>query len=156
MLEIGRVTKAHGLRGEVVVLLTTDRHERVEPGAVLSSDRGELVVAESRPHQDRWLVRFDSCHSREDADALRGLLLRAEPLEDPDELWVHELIGCTMLDGAGIDRGKVVAVVANPAADLLQLEDGTLVPVVFVVEAPDEGVVRVEAPDGLFELNRTD
>ena len=82
----------------------------------------------------------------------RGLELRAEPIEDPDELWVHELIGCRVLSADGVDRGPVVAVQENPAADLLVLESGALVPVVFEVDGPVDGTVHVEVPDGLFEL----
>jgi 16S rRNA processing protein RimM len=154
LLEVGRITKSHGLRGEVVVALTTDRSERLDPGSVLATDRGPLVVVGSRPHQDRWLVVFEGCVDRTSADELRGLVLRATPLEDPDELWVHELIGCTVLDADGLSRGTVESVIANPAADLLQLDDGTLVPVVFVVGPPEGGTVVVDAPEGLFDLNR--
>lgn len=136
--------------------LTSDRTERVEPGSELDTDRGPLVVRASRPHQDRWLVHFDGVTSREAAEELRGLVLRAEPLEDPDELWVHELIGCRVLDAAGVDRGTVEAVQDNPAADLLVLDTGALVPVVFVVGAPTDGVVTVDVPDGLFELTDPD
>jgi 16S rRNA processing protein RimM len=110
-------------------------------------------VASSRPHQDRWLVLFDGVTGREAAEALRGLVLRAEPLDDPDELWVHELIGCRVVDHDGTERGTVEAVQDNPAADLLVLDSGALVPVVFLVGPPRDGVVRVEVPDGLFELN---
>jgi 16S rRNA processing protein RimM len=45
LLEVGRITKPHGIRGEVVVALTTDRTERVAPGAVLqTTTRGPLTV----------------------------------------------------------------------------------------------------------------
>ena len=86
------------------------------------------------------------------AEALRGLELRAEPIDDPDELWVHELIGCRVISADGVDRGEVTAVQDNPASDLLVLDSGALVPVVFVVDGPTDGVVHVEVPDGLFEL----
>lgn len=152
LLEVGRITKSHGLRGEVVVLLSSDRAERVAPGATLHSDRGPLVVASSRPHQDRWVVAFEGVHGREASDLLRGLVLRGEPIDDPDALWVHELIGCRVVDADGADRGAVEAVQANPAADLLVLDSGALVPVVFVVGAPADGVVHVDTPPGLFEL----
>jgi 16S rRNA processing protein RimM len=146
------VTKAHGLTGEVVVVLSSNRTERLAPGSVLVSDRGPLTVRSSRPHQDRWLVCFDECTDRNTADGLRGLVLRGEPLDDPDELWVHELVGCRVVSADGEERGVVEAVQDNPAADLLVLDSGALVPVVFVVGPPDGGVVHVDVPDGLFEL----
>lgn len=152
LLEVGRITKAHGLNGDVVVWLSSDRTERVTPGAVLGSDRGDLVVASSRPQQDRWVVHFEGVDSREAADLLRGLVLRAEPIDDPDALWVHELVGCVVRTADGIDRGTVENVLDNPAADLLQLDSGALVPVVFLVGTPADGVIVVDTPEGLFEL----
>lgn len=152
MLEVGRIAKAHGLNGEVNVVLLSNRTERLDPGSVLSTDLGDLRVETSRRHGDRWLVRFAGHGDRSAAEALRGLELRGEPLDDPDELWVHELIGCRVVDADGVDRGAVTAVQDNPAADLLVLDSGSLVPVVFVVDGPSEGVVHVEVPDGLFEI----
>jgi len=152
LLEVGRIAKAHGLNGEVNVVLVTNRTERLDRGSVLDSDVGALQVASSRRHGDRWLVRFVGHDDRTAAEALRGLELRAEPLDDPDELWVHELVGCRVRSGDGVDRGVVTAVQDNPAADLLVLDSGALVPVVFVVAGPTDGVVSVDVPDGLFEL----
>lgn len=150
LLGIGRITRSHGLRGEVVVDLTTDRVERLTPGAVLESDAGELTVVAVRPHQRRWIVAFEGRTSREDADRLRGVALRAEAIDDPDELWVHDLIGSEVVTVGGDAVGTCVAVVANPASDLLELDSGALVPVVFVVErAP--GRVTIDPPEGLLE-----
>jgi 16S rRNA processing protein RimM len=152
LLEVGHVAKPHGLRGEVVVRLTTDRVERLAPGSVLHADGGDLVVVASRPHQDRWIVAFDGVDAREAADRLRGTTLRAEPLDDPDEVWVHDLVGATVVTVGGEEVGTCVSVVANPASDLLELDSGALVPVVFVVEHSAERIV-IEPPPGLFELN---
>lgn len=151
LLEVGRIARAHGLRGEVVVELTTDRHERLAPGSVLVGDGGELVVQAARRHHDRWIVVFGGCTTREQADELRGTTLRAAAIDDPDELWVHDLVGAEVVTVGGDAVGRCVSVVANPAADLLELDSGALVPVVFVVDrAP--GRVTVDPPDGLFDL----
>ena len=150
LLDVGRVAKAHGLRGDVVVDLVTDRPERLAPGSQLTTDRGVLVVEAARPHQDRWLVSFAGVDDRDAAGALAGLTLRAEPIHDPDALWVHELIGSQVRDVEGTDRGRVVAVEANPAHDQLVLESGALVPVVFV-RSCQGGVTVIDPPDGLFD-----
>ena len=92
LLEVGRVAKPHGLRGEVVVALTTNRPERVAEGTVLHTEQGPLTITASRPYQNRYIVRFAGVDTREAADAIHGLVLSAEPLEDPDALWVHELL----------------------------------------------------------------
>jgi 16S rRNA processing protein RimM len=153
LLEIGTVGRAHGLRGEVIVSLLTDRVERLSPGSVLSSDRGELRVVNSRPHQHRYLVQFDGVASRDDADRLAGVVLRA-PADDTDgdELWVHQLIGAPVVTRDDAAVGVVESVEANPASDLLVLSSGALVPVVFVVERRDDGTVVIDPPDGLFDL----
>lgn len=149
LLEVGRITKAHGIRGEVIVELSTNRTERVAPGAVLETDRGALTVVRATPHQGRWIVQFEGVDGRSGAEALRGVILRAEPIHDPDSLWVHELIGSTVVDVGGIERGTVVSVVANPASDLLELDSGALVPLRFVVSG-EAGRVVVDPPTGLF------
>ena len=154
LLEVGRVTKPHGVRGDVIVALVTDRLERVAPGTVLDGEGRRLVVARSSPHQAAHIVHFEGVDDRTGADALRGVVLRAEPIDDPDELWVHELIGALVVDVDGNARGVIEAVQANPASDLLVLDSGALVPVRFVVDRRDH-VVVVDAPAGLFDVNAT-
>jgi 16S rRNA processing protein RimM len=109
------------------------------------------VVEASRPHQDRHLVLFEGIGDRSDAEALAGLVLRAEPIDDPDALWVHELVGTRVVEAGGTERGTVRAVIANPAHDLLELDTGALVPMPFVVSVVD-GVTTVAVPEGLFDL----
>ncbi|MDQ1439055.1 MAG: rRNA processing protein RimM [Acidimicrobiaceae bacterium] len=150
MLDVGRVVKPHGLRGEVVVELTTNRVERIEPGTVLASDRGDLHIVRSSPHLGRWIVVFEGVETREDADALRNVVLRAEPLDDADVLWVHELIGSDVADPDGNVLGRVESVQANPASDLLVLESGGLIPLTFLVER-QPGRVVVDVPAGLLD-----
>ena len=152
LLEVGRIGRPHGLRGEVVVLLTSDRAERLAPGAVLQTDGGPLVVERSRPHQDRHLVLFEGVVGREGAEALGGTVLRAEPIDDPDALWVHDLIGTPVEETDGTVRGTVVEVQENPASDLLVLDTGALVPVTFVVAHHPGDRVVVDPPAGLFDL----
>ncbi len=155
MLDVGRIAHSHGLRGEVMVVLTSNRTERVSPGSVLHAGDRVLTVVSSRPHKSGHIVVFEEVGSREQADALRGLVLRAEPIEDPDELWVHELIGATVVDQTGLERGTVVRVLDNPASDILELDSGALVPVRFITEVdPNERVV-VDVPEGLFDLERS-
>jgi 16S rRNA processing protein RimM len=149
---VGRITKAHGVWGDVLVLLTTERTERLAPGTVLSTDRGDLTVERSTPHQDRWIVHFEGLGVREQADQWRGTVLRAPALdEDDDELWVHELIGARVSLTDGTEVGRVDEVQANPAADLLVLSTGALVPVVFITDHAD-GTVTIDPPEGLLDL----
>jgi 16S rRNA processing protein RimM len=152
LLEVGRVEKPHGLRGEVIVRLVTNRDERVAPGAELHTADGVLRVESSTPHHDRWIVRFAGIADREHADALRGVVLHASPLDDPGELWIHDLIGAVVVDVDGAEHGRIVSVEANPASDLLVLESGALVPARFVVELQPGRRVVVDGPAGLFDM----
>jgi 16S rRNA processing protein RimM len=150
LLEVGRIGRAHGLKGEVMVDLITDRLERVAVGTVLSTDLGDMVVAGSRPHQKRFIVAFEGVSDRTAAEALAGTVLRAEAVDDPEALLVHELVGTLVVEVSGHERGVVRAVQANPAHDLLVLESGALVPIVFVVSCVD-GVTLIDPPPGLFD-----
>ncbi|MEM7341256.1 MAG: ribosome maturation factor RimM [Actinomycetota bacterium] len=149
-LEVGRIGKAHGLRGEVVVDFTTNLiDERTAVGAVLWTNGRERVVVTARPHQDKWLVRFDGVSDRDTAETLRGQTVTAEPLEDPEAVFVHDVIGCRLVDQHGADHGEIVAVIDNPASDLLELADGRLVPLAFYNDR-DGDVVTVTVPAGLL------
>ncbi len=159
---MGFITKPHGLNGEVTVRAITNQPDRFAPASSLESPRGKLTITASRPHGDKWLVRFAEATDRSAAEALAGCPLWAEPITDSNELWVHELIGCVVVDQHGTEHGKVVAVQKNPASDLLELADGHLVPLTFVVtctpghpESRPEasGQITVDVPDGLFEVN---
>jgi len=157
VLEVGRITRAHGLVGDVVVQLVTTELIRVAPGSVLATDDRSLVVRSARPHRQHWVIHFDDVDSRERADELRGATLYAEPITDePDDapdLWVHELIGAEVIDADGISRGRVQAVQDNPASDLLVLDSGALVPLTFVVGWEIRGQrLHIDSPAGLFDL----
>jgi 16S rRNA processing protein RimM len=151
--EVGRIGRAHGVHGELYVSLITDRFERVAPGARLLAGSRWLTVVDSRQQQQRWLVRFDGVDDRTGAEKLTNTILQAEALEDggDDALWVHELIGSRVVDQQGVERGTCVAVIDNPAHDILELDTGALIPVTFVVSCRG-GVAIVDPPDGLFDI----
>ncbi|MCU1501052.1 MAG: rimM [Ilumatobacteraceae bacterium] len=141
------------MRGELYVDLVTDRSSRLDTGARVRAGQVWLTVVAARPQTRRWLVRFEGIDDRNAADQLVGKLLYAVPLEevpDPDDLWVHDLIGSRVVETDGTARGTCTGVIANPAHDILELDDTWLVPVTFVVAASD-GVITIDPPDGLFE-----
>ncbi len=157
-LEVGRVTKAHGLKGQVIMVLTTDRTgERTAPGALLfaGDDQRVLEIAKAAPHKNNWLVSFVGVSTREEAEALQGLALTADELEsdqldDPDAVFAHEVIGKSLVDQHGVDHGEILSLIDNPASDLLELSGDRLVPLVFYV-SHDDSVVNVEIPAGLLD-----
>jgi 16S rRNA processing protein RimM len=167
LTEVGRVGRAHGLRGEVVVHLSSDVPDRLAPGVEVRVAGRDTTVATLREHQGRPLVRFEGVADRTAAEALRGAAVEAAPL-DPDELDVYlaaELIGRPVVDAAGGELGIVSALVPLPAAagyDLLEVRrrDGStwLLPgadaFVSVEESEDGEVRRLVAhdlPEGLLD-----
>ena len=149
-LEIGRIVKAHGLRGQVLVDLWTDRRERLDAGTELSTARGPLVVVAAAAHQDRFIVTFDRIDGRDEAERWRGVVLTAPGVDDKDVIWIDQLYGAMVVDAAGVERGVVVEVEANPASDILVLDSGALVPLTFVTRVEANVRVDVEGPEGLF------
>ncbi|GIU83925.1 MAG: ribosome maturation factor RimM [Acidimicrobiales bacterium] len=153
LLEVGRVVKPHGLRGEVVVSLVSNRSERTVAGCEfrIAGTERSLVVKAARPHKRRWLMQFEGVTDRDGAERLRGVVLLARPIDDPEADWVHEMIGAHVVTRDGSSVGAVVAVQANPASDLLVLESGTLIPLTFVVQIAGDRIV-VDTPPGLLDL----
>ena len=152
LLEVGRIVRAHGLRGQLVVDLWSPRRERLAAGSRLSTPQGMLVVREAHPHGPLFLVSFEGIERREDAEPWRGVVLSAPQTGDGDDgtIWIDDLFGAAVYDQAGRHRGTVVGVEANPASDLLVLDDGTLVPLHFVTRVAAHERVDVDVPDGIF------
>jgi 16S rRNA processing protein RimM len=167
---VGRIGKAHGIRGDVTVEPRTDVPERrFTPGAQLHRDGGPpLVVADSRWHSGRLLVHFDGTDDRGAAETLRGTLLRidvddagpaAEPDDDGEMWWDRDLIGLTAVTVDGAVLGRVADVVHTPAGELLAIGRAGggehLIPFVRdIVPTVDltAGRLVVDPPPGLLDL----
>ncbi len=163
---IGRVVKAHGIRGEVVVVRLSDVPGRFDEGTVVRLAGRPRTIVASRPHQGRLLVRFDGVGDRTAAELLRGADVHGEPvpLDDAETYFAHELVGLSVLGPHGEPLGEVIALLELPAAagyDLLEVrraDGGTwLLPAVDdYVEVEDDGAgataVRVtDPPAGLLD-----
>jgi 16S rRNA processing protein RimM len=125
---VGRVGRAHGIRGEVAVELRTDEPElRFATGTVLHAGDRLLTVDAARSHQGRLLVRFAEVADRTAAEALRGTELTAfvdpsERPEDPEEFYDHQLVGLMVETVSGDPVGTVAAVEHGTGQDLLVLD----------------------------------
>ncbi len=160
---VGTVGRAHGLRGEVTVRLSSDfPEERFAPGAVLRAGTvaGErLEVKASRWQGDLLVVAFGGYTDRSRAETLRGteLWTQVEVGED-DAGDFHDaaLVGLEVRTDGAV-RGRIASIVHNPGQDLLVVRSQTgeylvpfvteLVPVVDLAA----GVVEVVDLPGLFE-----
>ncbi len=181
-VQIGRVIKPHGVRGEVVVDPTTDDPEgRFAKGATLEGRQTgkttTLTIATVRPHQSRLLIRFEEIADRNDAERFRGMKFFADPVFDDDESYYdHELIGLHVLNCGAVDSdtanarayegalpepediGQVVGVVRGPTQRLLEVrtEDGiAMIPFVAAIVPIvdlDNEAIVITPPDGLLEL----
>lgn len=165
---VGRVAKAHGIRGELSVDVRTDSPEqRFAVGSTLTlrhKDLGEatVTIAAARFHSGRLLVRFAEVPDRTAAERVRGGLLLGDtadlpPTEDPDEFYDHELEGLSAELTDGTVLGTVREVLHSPGGELLSLDvDGrdVLVPfvraIVPVVDVAG-GRVVVDPPEGLLD-----
>jgi 16S rRNA processing protein RimM len=135
---VGRVTRPHGVQGEVAVLVLSEVPGRFADGAAVWLEGGRvLTVRSSRPHKGRLLVRFEEVPDRAAADELRGALLvvpvsMSPPLPE-GSWWDHELIGCAVGTDAGRALGEITEVIHTPANDVWVTVDAagaeTLVPV---------------------------
>lgn len=168
MVTVGRVVRAHGVRGDVVVDVRTDTpDERFAAGSVLGTDpaaAGPLTVNHARPHSDRWLMRFDGVADRTAAEQLRGVDLVVEIDDDdltgaPDEYFDHQLVGLSVVRTDGSAVGTTIDVIHSPAHDLIQLrQDGggeALVPFVSEIVTKidlETGTMVIDPPDGLLTL----
>ena len=161
-VQIGRVIKPHGVRGEVVVDATTDDPDgRFAVGTVLEGRQTgktlELTVKAVRPHQGRLLVTFEEIPGRTEAESLRGLRFYADPVidEDEDAYYDHELIGLRVLNVGAVseeeaharayegvqpepeDIGEITGVVRGAAHRILEVSlddaDEALIPFVHAI-----------------------
>lgn len=165
---VGRVVRAHGIRGEVVIEPRTDRpQERFVPGAVLRTSAGATLTLRSvRPHGERLLVRVRGVSDRAEAERLRGTTLEADldPADGCGDAEVYPdavLVGLRAVEMSGAEVGQVVGVEHLPAQDLLVIRhaNGTqsLVPFVAAIVPEvclDTGCLRIDPPDGLLDLSQ--
>ncbi len=156
---VGRIVRAHGVRGEVGVHPHTEVEDRFAPGAVLHLEDGRsLTVKAARRHRGRPLLLFEGIGDRDAAEGLRGAYLfvpvEALPELPPDSYWPHELEGCEVVTTDGRRLGTVAEVLRGPANDVWVArgdEGDTLVPALkHVVKGVDLVGRRIEVrEDGL-------
>ncbi len=170
-LIVGRIRKAHGIRGELVVEPITDGPDAIfAPGrrvlvgnarGDVSPDRRELHVAAVRPMGQGLLVTFEEIADRTAAELWRGryLLLPGSEVPPPDEhqIYVHDLLGMQVVLVTGEAVGQVREVYELPqgfAIDVARDRGTVLVPFdERVVTAVDRAarVITIDPPAGLLD-----
>src|SRR5580765_8913585 len=168
MALVGRIARAHGIRGQVIVNPETDFPvERFQPGAELFVERGgeveALTVTTARFHRERPVIGIAGVETMNDAEALAGQELRV-PVDrlaalPPDTFYRHDLIGCRVDTRDGRTVGLVRDVEGTLTGSRLVVDgaDGeVLIPLVAVICTevdPAAKRIVVDPPEGLLEVN---
>lgn len=164
--QLGKITKTHGVQGELVFFLDVDTpsaYEELE--SVLIEIKGELVphfIESISINRDRAIVALEGVETIEDAQKLvnTDLFLPLENLEplDDDQFYFHEIIGYSVRDEKLGDLGTVRAVYTMATQDLIAMDyqgQEILIPAnSAIVPSADRSnrVLNVRLPEGLIEV----
>jgi 16S rRNA processing protein RimM len=167
-IAVGVIRKSHGVRGEASVELWTDSADRfneLRDVTLVSPDESSTrpaTIESARAHLGRALVKFAGIGSPEEIALLRGWTIEiaeseARPL-DENEYFLHDLVGLTLVDAEGRERGRVVGTEEGAGGVLLNVQrDGRKFDVPFVAEICTEidlakKRIIVSLPEGLDEI----
>ena len=156
-LAIGRVARAHGVRGRILVAPYNADSEGLEGVRTIWLGERAFEVERAERVNLGYLVSLRGIADRDQAQALRGQEVRVDRAELPapgeGEMYAVDLIGYAVSDPQGKVHGVVEDLEEAGAQDLLRLENGALVPLGLVKEVqPQARRVVVDAPEGLFDL----
>lgn len=165
-VQVARIGKPHGIKGEVTVLVLTDEPDsRFSEGAVFEIEpaaMGPLTIRSARWNKDILLLAFDGVNTRNEAELLRGGIMIFDSVEDDDDdAWYeHELIDLEVRVGAE-KVGVVTGLRTHAAQDLLLVKDlegdEVMVPFVDAIVPEvnvEDGYVLLTPPAGLFNVNK--
>ena len=169
---VGRVRRAHGIRGELVVEALTDAPDAIfAPGRRVfagtrngdpAGDGQELRVLRSSPFKGGWIVAFEGIGDRTAAESWRDrtLLLPESEVEAPsdDQLFIHDLVGMRVVLPSGDGLGDVIEVFELPQGLVIEVRRPVGKPVLLpfddqTVTSVDAGarVIHIDPVEGLIE-----
>lgn len=168
--ELGKITKTHGIKGEVILWLDVDFPEDYEEmDSVFLEVRGELVPFFMESYQlrgNRAIVKFEDCDTFEQAEGLVNLqaFLPLEVLPElaGEQFYYHEIIGFQVIDQKEGPLGLVQTVYSMQAQDLLVMiyqNKEVLIPMDSeIVLSADKNAqtILVNLPDGLLDVYLND
>jgi 16S rRNA processing protein RimM len=123
-LEIGKIGKSHGLRGEVWMILSTDFPERLIPGKIvyLGKDLEPKTIHSFQLIGSRGLMSFNGINNPEEADLYKNCLIYIEAKHLPKlpdgEYYHHELIGMRVIDEEHQDIGMLTDILQTGSNDV--------------------------------------
>jgi 16S rRNA processing protein RimM len=162
-LEIGIITRPHGIAGEIKVQTSPEYLQALEGvrSVYLDGSSQPTRIQSQRIHQNSILLRLEKVATRSDAEALRGVRVAIKFRELPKlkegEYYSHELVGIQVIDGSGQTLGTVSEVLATGSNDVyvvkpLEGKELLLPAIDSVVHAIDleRRTMCVSVPDGLI------
>jgi 16S rRNA processing protein RimM len=168
MALVGRIARAHGIRGQVIVNPETDFPEdRFQPGAELFIERGGRIeglrVTSARFHGPRPVIGIEGVATMNDAETLAGRELRV-PVEQlvalpVDTFYRHDLVGCVVETRDGVRIGPVTDVEGSMTGSRLVVNGAAgevlipLVAAICTVVDPAAKRIVIDPPEGLIEAN---
>jgi 16S rRNA processing protein RimM len=169
---LGKITKAHSIRGEIKVFPFSGSPERMlhySELLLVSEDCEDCAtsttyrIERARVQKNAVLLQLEGCSDRNGAEKLVGSQVYvhkdALPELDPDEFYLNDLEGKLLKTTEGRAVGRITGFLANSAQDLLcvqgeQEDEEYLIPLIpEFLHAVDEDEVTVSLPPGLLEIN---
>jgi 16S rRNA processing protein RimM len=172
MAMVGRIARAHGHRGQVIVDPETDfLEQRYRPGSIVYVRRESggiepLTITAARFHRGRPIIALEGVETMNAAEELAGSELRVttdalQPLP-PGMFYQHDLVGCAVETPEGMAIGTVASVEGSGAGSRLVVQSrGASEILIPMTDAIVVGVhlaarkILVQPPDGLLDLNIT-
>ena len=169
-IAVGVIRKAHGVRGEASIEPWTDSAERfqeLEWVTLVSPDESsirEVRIESVRLHGERALLKFEGVETPEEVQKLHNWTVeipedQARALEE-DEYFLHDLVGLTLIDAQGKERGVVTDIYEGGGGMLLNVKraDGREFEMPFAAQlCTDIDLERkrmvVDLPEGLDDLD---
>ncbi len=159
-VEIGGIARAHGIRGEVVIVTHDPDSETLGTVDTIYIDGAPHAITSARDTQRGWLVQLAGITTRTAAEALRGKPVEVDRAAldlDADDVLLADLVGCRVVLRDGTPWGTVAAIDQGPGQDRLVIHDHgveRLVPLVDELVPNidlEAGVITVDPPEGTPE-----
>ena len=167
-LIIGKITAAHGVRGEVTVFpLTDDARRFLKLKDVFlckedTSDESAITIKNARIDRDRVLVKFEGCEDRDKAESYKGRFIsidRKDAVKLKEGSFIEDLKGLEVTDDSKGELGIIKDVYKSGPKHIVMIQrsgkQDLLVPFaneIFYDVRPEDKVVKCRLPEGLFEM----
>ena len=163
---LGKLTKTHGLKGELAIWLDVDYPEEYEElDSVLLEIKGELIphfVAEIQIRPNKSIIKFEDINTIEEAQKIVNCEIYLPndnlPELDNDQFYYHEIIDFDVIDEQKGKLGKVTAVYTSEAQDLIAMayeNSEILIPVSDEIVKTVDRIKKelyTNLPEGLLEI----